>query len=46
MQKRKNGGKQFIVVHKQIREMKKKKTSQFIKSSTRNNVDKVGYIRI
>lgn len=25
MQKRKNGGKQFIVVHKQIREMKKKK---------------------
>lgn len=44
MQKRKNGGKQFVVVHKQIREMKKK-TSQFIKSSTRNNVDKVEYIR-
>lgn len=27
MQKRKNGGKQFVVVHKQIREMKKKTKS-------------------
>lgn len=38
MRKRKNGGKQFVFLHKQIREIKK--TSQFTKLSTRNNVDK------
>lgn len=45
MQKRKNGGKSFVFLHKQICEIKKK-PSQFTKLSTRNTVDKVEYISL